>query len=346
MPDIVRRVRPVSGENQFWEAAKVDVGYWQEYLSARPKYHNGDFYELILKYYQSHQKTSSSLPRVAHDIGTGPGQVAMFLAEHFDEVVASDLNATHLEVARHMLEASKAKSKITLAQIGGEQVSRQFPEYSADFIAAAECMPLMNIPAATEAWASLLKPNGTLAIWFYGRPAFEDAENFDAATCNDIYDDICSRAFRPFYDVTGPKLVNVKKATDTMVSWLDNVELDPSVWADVRRYKWNTKYPMEFSNAEDLGWPKNYISKVHSGEKVEEVPDNNLWSEEWTIDDWKTFLKVNLPAFSGQWDDFTNELWSELEEVMGGPEVRRKIVWPVVAILATRKGMTSASFWT
>lgn len=332
--------------DQFWAASEVDVEYWQKYLAARPKYHNGDFYDRLLDYYRSHQKASSSLPKVAHDIGTGPGQVATFLAEHFDEVVASDLNEEHLEVAKHMLESVRTKSKITLVVAGGEQVSKQFPGYSADFIAAAECMPLMNIPVATESWASLLKPNGTLAIWFYGRPAFEESPDFDAFTCNDIYDDICSRAFRPFYDVKGQRLVNVKKATDTMVNWLDNVDLDPSVWTDVRRYKWNTKYPMEFSNAEDLGWQKNHINKIHEDEKVEEVPDTDLWSENWTIADWKIFLSVNLPAFDGKWDDFTNELWGELEEVMGGPHVRRKIVWPVVAILATRKGMTSASFWT
>ena len=327
---------------QFWKSSLVDVDYWKVYLQARPKYHTGDFYDRVLDYHRSHQTNPPLPPTVAHDVGTGPGQVASVLADHFGEVVASDLNSTHLKVAELLLEEKK---NVILHHAGGEEVSKHFPAYSADFVAAAECMPLMNQSAAIAGWASLLKPNGTLAMWFYGRPAFADAPDFDAAACNKAYDAICTRAFRPFYDVTGQRLANVRKATDTMVSWLDNIELDPSVWTDVRRWKWNADKPMEFSDAEDLGWPRNHIKKIHPGEKVQEFADRDMWSESWNIADWKAFLKVNLPDFNGEWIEEMTKLWSVLEEKMGGPDVKRKVIWPVVCVIATRKSDRSASFW-
>ena len=125
----------------------------------------------------------------------------------------------------------------------------------------------------------------------------------------------------------------------------DNIELDPSVWTDVRRWKWNADKPMEFSDAEDLGWPRNHIKKIHPGEKVQEFADRDMWSESWNIADWKAFLKVNLPDFNGEWIEEMTKLWSVLEEKMGGPDVKRKVIWPVVCVIATRKSDRSASFW-
>lgn len=330
----------VDDRNQFWRSAKCDVAYWQTYLDARPKYDTGDFYERLLNYHQSHQPDDPAWPTIVHDVGTGPGQVAAVLEKHFDQVVASDLNNTHLEVAYHMLNLADGKHNITLTNAGGEDLVKYYPESSATMITAAECMPLMNIPVAVDSWSRLLKPSGTLAMWFYGRPAFEvdpSDPTFDVASCNAIYEEIASRAFRPFYDVQGPRLENVRKATDTMVNWLDNIDLDPAIWSDVQRWKWNSDLPMEFSHAQDLGWPLTKISKIHEGEKVENIAERHLWSEMWTVEDWNKFLKVNLPAFSGEWDEHMQGLWTQLEEKMGGKDVRRRTIWPVVCIVATRR---------
>lgn len=323
--------------NQFWRSAKCDVDYWQTYLDARPKYDTGDFYQRLLSYHQSHQPADGAWPTIAHDVGTGPGQVAAILAKHFDQVVASDLNNTHLEAAYRMLNLADGKHNITLTSAGGENLIKYYPDSSASMITAAECMPLMNIPVAVDSWSQLLKPSGTLAMWFYGRPSFEPSNDYDAAACNAIYEQIATLAFRPFYNVEGPRLVNVRKATDTMVNWLDNVDLDPSIWSDVQRWKWNSDLPMEFSHAQDLGWSLNKINKIHDGEKVECIDDRHLWSEMWTVEEWNKFLKVNLPAFSGEWDEQIQDLWTQLEEKMGGKTVQRRTIWPVVCIVATRR---------
>lgn len=323
--------------NQFWRSAKCDVDYWQTYLDARPKYEAGDFYERLINYHQSHQQDEQQWPAIAHDVGTGPGQVAAILSKHFDQVIASDLNNTHLEAAYHMLDLANRKHNITLTNAGGEDLTKHYPASSASMITAAECMPLMNIPVAVESWSRLLKPTGTLAMWFYGRPSFEPSDDFDAAACNAIYHQIATLAFRPFYDVQGPRLVNVRKATDTMVNWLDNIDLDPHVWSDVQRWKWNSHLPMEFSSAEDLGWSLNKIDKTHEGESVDCIDERRMWSEMWTVEEWNRFLKVNLPAFSGEWNAEIQELWGQLEEKMGGKNVQRRTIWPVVCIVATKR---------
>lgn len=334
----------VDDRNQFWRSTKYDVDYWQTYLDARPKYERGDFYQRLLDYHRSHQSDAGAWPTIAHDVGTGPGQVAAVLAKNFDQVVASDLNSTHLEVAYHMLKLGSGKNNITLTNAGGEKLINHFPESSAALVTAAECMPLMDIPSAVDAWSRLLKPDGTLAMWFYGRPAFDtDDPTFDGAACNTIYEEVASRAFRPFYDVQGPRLENVRKAMDTMVNWLDNIDLDPSIWSDIQRWKWNSDLPMEFSHAQDLGWPLNKISKVRESEKTEHMQDRHLWSEMWTIEDWKKFLKVNLPAFSGEWDERTEGLWQQLEEKMGGKTVQRRTIWPVVCVVATKRAGSTAA---
>lgn len=336
--------RKSNDKDQFWKAASVDMRYWKVYLDARPKYHIGNFYDLIFSYHHSHRSDSPSLPTVAHDIGTGPGQVAAVLASHFKEVVASDLNKTHLEVAEEFLKHD-GKTNVTLLHTGAEDVGKYYGPYSADFIAAAECMPLMNAPVAVSGWADLLRPNGTLAMWFYGRPAFAPSEDYDFAACNTIYDKLAARAFRPFYQVSGQRLINVRKANETMVSWLDNIELDPKIWTDVRRWKWNSQLPMEFSDVEDLGWLRNHVKKIHPTEKVEEMADSNLWAEDWDIENWKTFLKVNLPDFSGEWDQTMQKMWQDLLRQMGGEQTKRKVIWPVVCIVATRRSDRSAGFW-
>lgn len=336
------QLKDIDDRNQFWRSAKYDVDYWQTYLDARPKYDVGDFYQRLLNYHQSHQSPTDRAPTIAHDVGTGPGQVAAVLSKHFDQVVASDLNNTHLEVAYHLLNLADEKRNISLTCAGGEDLINHHPHASASIITAAECMPLMNVPVAIDAWSRLLRPHGTLAMWFYGRPAFEtDDTSFNGAACNAIYEQIASRAFRPFYDVQGPRLANVRKAMDTMVNWLDNIDLDPAIWSDVQRWKWNSDIPMEFSHAQDLGWPVNRISKIRKDEKVEQVPNRHMWSETWSIDDWKKFLKVNLPAFNGEWDHQIQALWRDLETAMGGNTARRRVIWPVVCIVATRRETAS-----
>jgi len=124
---------------------------------------------------------------------------------------------------------------------------------------------------------------------------------------------------------------------ETMMSWFDNIGLDCGLWTDVQRWKWSAHLPMEFSSAEDFNPPVRRTSKISEGEKVQEMGNSDLWSEMWDVENWKKFLKVNLPDFSGSGFRPVLQMWSELENKIGGKTVKRKTIWPVVAVVASRK---------
>jgi hypothetical protein len=59
---------------------------WDKYIRHRP-IHSVDFLNIILEYHR--QKDNRSM-LAAHGIGTGPGNVAQYLAQHLETVYASD----------------------------------------------------------------------------------------------------------------------------------------------------------------------------------------------------------------------------------------------------------------
>ena len=175
-----------SGESEstnIFNVANYNEQYWESYLEARPKYANGNFYDKIFAYHQAH----SGCYNVAHDIGTGPGQVAAVLSDRFEHVVASDLNQTHLDVCQH--RNSSNRNKISCVLCSGEQISSHISSRSVDTVFCAEALALMNTEQALDAFAKILKPDGTLAVWYYGRPIFSDRE------CQRIYDEMVNILF-------------------------------------------------------------------------------------------------------------------------------------------------------
>lgn len=316
--------------------------YWEDYLIARPEYTQDDFYARLLEYYRSHQDRSSAGSAIAHDVGTGPGNVAAVLSAHFDTIIASDLNESHLPIAQKRLASSLDKesfAKINFERLAAEDIHTAHPPASAAFIAAGECMALLDHAKAFQSWSTLLRPGGTLAIWFYGRPHFTPAEEYDAAACQRIYGKIADAMFaKHIKNGAGPAhKAGWKRATDCMASFLDNVNLDPEKWVDVQRYKWNSECEMSFYGPDACDFEIEPQSHVRGVEKIKDMADPGFWGKTWTIEGWKLFLKMNLPGF-GQ-EDVTpgiEELWEELEKEMGGSGVQRGVKWPVVLILATK----------
>ena len=317
----------------FFRVSNYNEAYWTTYLAARPKYSSSSFYNRIYAYHAAHS-TSHTL---AHDIGTGPGQVAAELASHFTNVIASDNNTTHLAVATHRLADLHKTGKVVFAEISAENVASQYPSGSVDLVAAAECLPLLDASSAIASFAQLLAPGGTLAIWFYGRPAF--AEPDFASRCQPLLDEILDRSFARIIKGGGPAhKAGWKRATDCMTSWLDNVALPSGEWRDVERWKWNPELQMPFYGPSACDFEVERTSAIAEGEKVYEEKDPGFWAERWDIDGVRRFVSVNLPTFEGtKEDEGIEERYKELEEAMGGPGAERAITWPVVLILGTRK---------
>ena len=108
---------------------------WVKYITYRPVY-SPSFYDRIWDYHRNH----SNHWTLAHDVGTGPGNVAEVLRARFDSVVASDPSGFHTAVAQKRLAAST----VTVEQCRAEDlVALVGPDGhgKADLITLAECIP-------------------------------------------------------------------------------------------------------------------------------------------------------------------------------------------------------------
>ena len=318
--------------SNFFQRTDYNEDYWTNYLAARPHY-DEPFYQSIYDYHHSHGGRTET----AHDIATGPGQVAAELSSHFDHIIASDINETHLDVAAHRLSPLISSQKVTLLHSSAEAIADAHPPSSADFITAAECLPLMNAASAIGAFTKLLKPNGTLAIWFYGRPFF--AEPDYAGKCQPLLESILDLAFSKIIRKSGPQAeAGWKSATDRMASFLDDVELKSDVWQDVQRWKWNADHPMPFYGPKSCDFDVEPSSAVAVGETIVEKQNAGFWARSWDLDGVRRFVTANLPGFDLQERDERVEGWyEELGQAMGGESAVRKISWPVVLILASKR---------
>ena len=97
--------------------------------------------------------------RLAWDCGTGSGQAAIGLADHFDEVIATDASAAQIE---HALHRKGVKYSVARAEDSG------IPVASVDLISVAQALHWFDLPAFAAEANRVLKANGILAAWTYG----------------------------------------------------------------------------------------------------------------------------------------------------------------------------------
>ena len=318
----------------FWKVDADYTDFWDTYVATRPNYSSA-FYDVIYKHHTAH----SSSYDLAHDVGTGAGQVAAELASHFSHVVASDNDKDHLIVAKRRLNPNFDASRISYIHSTGEDLINKVPEGSADMIAAAEAIVLMDPNDGLHSFATILKPGGTLAAWFYGRPTFTDPELL--AQGQPILDRIMVRLWSKVIRPSGPRRRwGFKRCADSMESWLDYVSFPTDTWKDVQRFKWNTHGTLPFFGKEACGWDIEPMSNVAEGENVVIQEDPQFWANEWDVAALKSYFAVLFPGFkeaTGEGDAEIDGLFDDLTEVMGGGGVVRRFTWPCSLLLATRR---------
>lgn len=319
-----------------WKLTQNDEEYWKGYLSTRPKY-SDDFYNRIYDYHASNAGASSF--SVAHDVGAGPGQVSVKLASRFSNVVVSDNNANHVDYAKYALSPTKTgfpESRFSYSVSTGEEIYSKFPPASADLIVCALMFPLMDTAAALHSFRSLLKPNGTLAIWFYSRAHFAEPEY--AQKCQPLLDRIINHHFGKVIQGGGPQhTAGWRRTANGIASWLDNVPFAESEWHSVQRRKWNKSWTdMGFFGQDACNFPLEPVSNVKDCEVVTEVEDRGLWRKDWNSDQLKKFVDHIFP-FPSIDEEPVKHVWEELIHEMGGVQAQRAFSWPLVLILASKK---------
>lgn len=125
------------------------------YAAYRPLYPDSLF-ERVAELTRAHH--------VALDCGTGNGQAAVGLANHFDRVVATDPSEEQIRRAR---PHERIKYKVARADSSG------LPDASVDLVTAAQALHWFDAPAFFSEAKRVLVPEGAIAVWGYGDPILD-----------------------------------------------------------------------------------------------------------------------------------------------------------------------------
>ena len=114
----------------------------------------------------------------AWDAGTGNGQAAVSLAEHFAHVVATDASAAQIAAA-----AAHPRVAYCVARAEASGLASA----SAELVTVAQALHWFDIPAFFGEAQRVVRPGGVVAIWTYGLmtidPAIDDRiESFELHT--------------------------------------------------------------------------------------------------------------------------------------------------------------------
>lgn len=105
--------------------------------------------------------------RLAWDCGTGNGQAAIGLVEHFDHVIATDPSAEQLAHAR-------PHPRIEYRQ--GPSDASGLESSSVDLVAVAQALHWFDIGRFYAEAQRVLVPGGVIAVWGYGDPLLDSPQ--------------------------------------------------------------------------------------------------------------------------------------------------------------------------
>ncbi len=109
---------------------------------------------------------------LAWDCGAGNGQASVLLAEHFERVIATD--ASTAQIAQAARTARGVEYRVALAEESG------LADACADIVTVAQALHWFDTPRFFAEAVRVLKADGILAAWSYGKLHIEEAE-IDAA---------------------------------------------------------------------------------------------------------------------------------------------------------------------
>lgn len=123
---------------------------------------------------------------LAVDVGCGNGQLSQLLAEHFEQVVASDLSAEQLAQAGR-------RDNIRYVQAAAQERVLK-ADAQADLMTAAQAAHWFDLEAFYAAARWQLKPGGVLALIAYGRMQLHGEAG---AVCDAFYDEVLADCWPP-----------------------------------------------------------------------------------------------------------------------------------------------------
>src|SRR6218665_4140620 len=129
-----------------------------------------ELYEKILSYLDEGSEASGRRG-LAVDIGCGCGHSTLVLAKHFKTVIGIDNSETQLKEA---MAASAEFGNVFYKLGAAESVSSLLTSETVDLIAVGSALHWFEIATFYEECLKILKPGGTLAVYTYGIPGYDN----------------------------------------------------------------------------------------------------------------------------------------------------------------------------
>lgn len=217
------------------------------YLDARPNYPSS-WYSLL--------SDRTTLHSLAWDVGTGNGQAALALADHYSHVIATDISQAQLSRAPPHPKVKYLYTPLSLTE--NELVTLIGPDNSVDLITVAQAVHWFDLPRFYSTVTRLLrKPGGVFAVWGYNDIVVSD--EFDVV-------------MKKFHDTTLP-------FWDKKIEYLfDGYKTLPFPFEDVRLGCEGMPKAMEIPKRLSFGWflgmVKSWSAVVTAAERgVDLVPE-------------------------------------------------------------------------
>ncbi|MBF0612225.1 MAG: class I SAM-dependent methyltransferase [Magnetococcales bacterium] len=142
--------------------------------------------------------TLSDRHELAWDCGTGNGQAAVVLANHFHQVFASDASSSQIDKA---IVHERVRYQVAVAQDSG------LPERSVDLILVAQALHWFDLPAFYQEVQRVLHPDGAVVAVCYGVLQVEGEE------VNHIVQEFYGQTLAPYWP---PERRHVETAYQTL----------------------------------------------------------------------------------------------------------------------------------
>ena len=199
------------------------------------------------------------------------------------------------------------------------------PPATVDMVTMSEALHWTDTSKTLTAANWALKPGGTFAAWYYTQPQLPDNAAVQT-TFREIQAHWCK--LRRSFSAESKRTLYVEQ------SGYDCVSFPPEDWEAVQRVVHNTGGSRDVWIRDwDLA-DMRYESQIAPTDTVEYVEDAGDWQHEVDLEWFRGWFESLFPKIDGS---YLNEMLLKLKEALG-PSGTTRAVWPVVLLLASKKG--------
>lgn len=246
--------------------------------------------------------------RLAWDVGTGNGQAAIGLANHFDRVIATDGSEAQLS---HATPHTRVLYHVATAEAAGPDIG--LADASVDLVTVAQALHWFKFDEFYANVRRVLKPGGVIAAWCYGM-------NYVTPAVDVVVDRL--------YQITDPYWEAGRK-------WIDEkFQTIPFPFEPVAAVRAN-----ETSEQHQHRTMINESAAVHRDGVASTVRDYNSQFEcyeKWTLAQFVGYLHSwsgTQRFMNAKGYDPLDDLGDELAAAWGNPETPQTVHWPIYLLV-------------